>query len=439
MPTSITVWQETVNVSSSTDYTFSGWAASWGKNGDIFTDASPAQLEFLVNGVQIGSEFTLIAGDGQWSQFSASWNSATSTTATIQIVDMNTASFGNDFAVDDLIFDTSGAVYPQLVVTTQPPASVATGAGFGITVTAETSPGSVDTGFNGTVTAVLEENPTLATLGGTLTATATDGVATFSGLTIDTVGTAYTLLAWASGLVSAETNTFDVTAAPVPLLDVTTQPPSSVTAGSDFGLTVTAETSPGTVDTGFTGTVTVALENNPTGATLGGTVTATATDGVATFSTLLLDTAGTGYTLMATANGLTSAETDSFDVTPSAATQLVVTSQPPTDVVAGTGFGLVVTAEDQFQNQATSFSGSVAVAILNNPGGSTLSGTLSVTAQNGVATFSGLSLNNVAVGDTLQVTSSGLTSATTNAFDVQTTVAGVAVGWGTRTAALHCR
>ncbi len=315
-PTSITVWQETVNVSSSTDYTFSGWAASWGKNGDIFTDASPAQLEFLVNGVQIGSEFTLIAGDGQWSQFSASWNSATSTTATIQIVDMNTASFGNDFAVDDLIFDTSGAVYPQLVVTTQPPASVATGAGFGITVTAETSPGSVDTGFNGTVTAVLEENPTLATLGGTLTATATDGVATFSGLTIDTVGTAYTLLAWASGLVSAETNTFDVTAAPVPLLDVTTQPPSSVTAGSDFGLTVTAETSPGTVDTGFTGTVTVALENNPTGATLGGTVTATATDGVATFSTLLLDTAGTGYTLMATANGLTSAETDSFDVTP---------------------------------------------------------------------------------------------------------------------------
>ena len=52
-------------------------------------------------------------------------------------------------------------------------------------------------------------------------------------------------------------------------LDVTTQPPASVTAGSGFGLSVTAEDSSGAVDTSFTGTVTVALLNNPGGATLG--------------------------------------------------------------------------------------------------------------------------------------------------------------------------
>jgi hypothetical protein len=97
------VWQETVNVSNATAYAFSGWAASWGELGNGI-DPSPAQLEFFVNGVQIGSEFTLIAQDGQWSQFTASWNSGTSTAATITIVDMNTTLVGNDFALDDLAF-----------------------------------------------------------------------------------------------------------------------------------------------------------------------------------------------------------------------------------------------------------------------------------------------------------------------------------------------
>ena len=77
-------------------------------------------------------------------------------------------------------------------------------------------------------------------------------------------------------------------------LVVTAQPPGSVTAGSGFGLTVTAEDSSGNVDTSFNGTVTVALASNPGGATLGGTLTATAQDGVATFSDLTLDKAGSG-------------------------------------------------------------------------------------------------------------------------------------------------
>jgi streptogramin lyase len=55
-------------------------------------------------------------------------------------------------------------------------------------------------------------------------------------------------------------------------LVVTAQPPSSVTAGSGFGLTVTAEDSSGNPITSFNGTVTVAVGNNPTGAALGGTL-----------------------------------------------------------------------------------------------------------------------------------------------------------------------
>jgi hypothetical protein len=99
------VWQETVNVSKATDYVFSGWAASMGQY-PIGTpiDPSPARLGFLINDVQIGSVFTVAAQNGQWSQFSAAWNSGMSGVATIKIIDMNTDGVGNDFALDDLSF-----------------------------------------------------------------------------------------------------------------------------------------------------------------------------------------------------------------------------------------------------------------------------------------------------------------------------------------------
>ncbi len=217
-----------------------------------------------------------------------------------------------------------------------------------------------------------------------------------------------------------------------PFFVVTAQPPASVTAGSDFGLTVTAENASGGVDTSFNGTVTVALSNNPGGGTLGGTLTATAQDGVATFSDLTLDQAGSGYTLLVSASGVNSATTDAFDVTPAAASQLLVTAQTPSPVLTGSTFGLVVTAEDPYGNVATSFGGSVAVALSNNPGNATLGGTLSVTPQDGVATFSDLTINQPGIGFTLKVSSSGLTGATTDPFTVQTTVnSSVGVTWGT--------
>ena len=97
--------------------------------------------------------------------------------------------------------------------------------------------------------------------------------------------------------------------------------------------------------------------NNPGDATLGGTLTVMAQNGVARFSGLTLDNEGTGYTLLVTANGLVSATTGTIDVTPAAATQLVVTTQPPGSVVAGSAFGLAVTAEDPYGNVHTSFGG----------------------------------------------------------------------------------
>ena len=202
-----------------------------------------------------------------------------------------------------------------------------------------------------------------------------------------------------------------------PYLVVTTQPPANVTAGTAFGLTVTVEDRSGAVDASFSGTVTLTLATNPSGATLGGTLSVPVRSGVAAFTGLTLDNVGTGYTLQVSSSGLTSLTTSAFNVTPAAASQLVLTQSPATAAV-GAEFALVVAAEDQFGNLATTFGGSVAVALLNNPSGTTLGGTRTVTAQGGVATFAGLTLSTVGTGYTLQVSSNGLTAATTQPFNV---------------------
>ena len=72
-----------------------------------------------------------------------------------------------------------------------------------------------------------------------------------------------------------------------------TTPPASVTANATFGLTVTAEDGSGNTATTYTGPVTLALSGGTSGAVLGGTLTGNAVNGVATFTDLTINTAGT--------------------------------------------------------------------------------------------------------------------------------------------------
>src|SRR5207244_4126692 len=65
---------------------------------------------------------------------------------------------------------------------------------------------------------------------------------------------------------------------------------------------------------GFGADITIALGNNPAGGTLSGTKIVTAVNGVATFSDLSIDRAGNGYTLVATATGLTGATSAPFNI-----------------------------------------------------------------------------------------------------------------------------
>ena len=74
-----------------------------------------------------------------------------------------------------------------------------------------------------------------------------------------------------------------------------------------------------------------------------------------------------------------------------------------------------------------SFNGNVTIALASDPGGGNLGGTLSVTAVNGVATFTGLTINAAGTGYTILASSGGLTDATT-ALDQRGSRSGAAPG-----------
>ena len=79
--------------------------------------------------------------------------------------------------------------------------------------------------------------------------------------------------------------------------------------------------------------------------------------------------------LGATAGNLSSAAAGPLSVSPAAATQLVLTAQPPGIVTAGIGFGVSVAAEDPFGNVVTSFQGPVTAILSGVPGSGVLGGT----------------------------------------------------------------
>jgi hypothetical protein len=100
----------------------------------------------------------------------------------------------------------------------------------------------------------------------------------------------------------------------------------------------------------------VTLSNNPGGATLGGTLTATAAGGVTTLSGLTLTKAASGYTLVISGGGFGEGVRNALTVTPATATQLAITQQPPATVSVKAPFGLVAAIEDQYGNVVTSAS-----------------------------------------------------------------------------------
>lgn len=153
-------------------------------------------------------------------------------------------------------------------------------------------------------------------------------------------------------------------------------PPVRVSAVDAAGKTVTA----------FRGTITIGLAANPAGGALSGTTTAAATDGVAVFGNLVLDRAGSGYSLRASATGLVPATSAAFAVSagPPSATRSTIAASPA-ELVASTGSSsslVTITARDAAGNPVAGAPVSFSVS----GEGNTLSATSANTDATGAAT-----------------------------------------------------
>jgi uncharacterized repeat protein (TIGR01451 family) len=139
----------------------------------------------------------------------------------------------------------------------------------------------------------------------------------------------------------------------------------------------------------------------------------TGKDSEATGASLTTDQRGTGFARIV--NGV---DIGAFEVQAGVANRLAFSVQP-SNALAGASISPAVKVQIvDVGNNLVSSTANVTLAIGTNPGGGTLSGTTTVAAVGGTATFSNLSINNVGAGYTLAASSSGLAGATSNAFNI---------------------
>ena len=129
----------------------------------------------------------------------------------------------------------------------------------------------------------------------------------------------------------------------------------------------------------------------------------------------------TTVTAIAIANGYLPGATaaSTFTIFIPTPTSLAFVQQPTTTATAQPITPSVTVAIlDQNGNTITNSTATVSITIGNNPGEASLSGTTSVAAVNGIASFANLSIIPVANGYTLNASSTGLTRATSTAFNI---------------------
>jgi len=307
---------------------------------------------------------------------------------------------------------------PNKLSFTPQPSSASAGTNQVVQVRALDSLGNTVSAFthNVTLTSTADTN-------WSMTVAAVTGVATFSSVAIDRAG-CQQLIASSRGLQPDTSATFCVTPGPPAALAFSVQPtpPNLTCTGTGIGLPVqvTILDTFANVVVSATNQVQIALGNNPAGASLSGITTVGAVAGVATFSNLSIDKVGSGYTLVATAAGLTSATSPPFNVPTDVCFDLLVFTVQPSNAAPGAVIAppIQVCARNESGNIDTSFVGNVTIGIGSNPGGGTFSGTTTIAAVAGCVTFSDLSIDKAGTGYTLAASSPGLSSATSVSFNI---------------------
>jgi hypothetical protein len=378
--------------------------------------------------------WTLVSGNGGAGSvytFSVGNLNAGVTGSVVFSVDLNasiptgTTTVSNNVSISDAASDTASATRTtpipppaesSLIFSQEPPAIGSAGIALSpaVTVSIEDQFGNVYTPDSTSTVMLTLNGGTFSGGGNTATATASNGVATFSNLVISSSGT-YTLTASDGALTGANSSSFFIAnSAKLGFL----QQPTQTTAGVAISPAVTVAVQNQSGGTITTDTSTVILTINQGSFANGSTtVAAQCVNGVATFNNLVIDATGS-YTLVATDGALQQGQSNSFNIV-AIASQLVFTQQPNnTDLGEAVNPSVQVSLEDGFGNTATGDSSNVTLTLNGGTffGGGT---TATVAAVNGVASFNNLVVS--ATGSyTLTATDSSLTSATSISFTVGT-------------------
>ena len=120
----IIAWSESVSVAPGANYQFSYWVDDVGQE-------NLSILQLYVNGLPAGGITT--AGYG-WKQFVYNVSSGTNTVLQLALINENTATGGNDFALDNVVFQQAFPISATVNLTVSTPAAVS------VSITASTNP-----------------------------------------------------------------------------------------------------------------------------------------------------------------------------------------------------------------------------------------------------------------------------------------------------------
>jgi hypothetical protein len=312
------------------------------------------------------------------------------------------------------------------------PGSTTAGHGFGFTVTAYDPFNNLATGYLGTVVFSSSDKalvflPSAGTLAG--------GVGTFSA-TLKTAGNqTITAQDSATSTITGTSNTITVSAAAATHFALTGEP-SSLSAGTPFAFTVTAEDAFNNKAIGYAGTV--HFTSTDPNASVGGSASegglpspATLTSGVGAFTATLV-TAGSQTLTVSDAVAGSIAGSATVSIASLAANHFQVSV--PSPVQAGQFNIFQVTALDRFNNQDTTYGGTVefttsaAKAQLSDPGALTngMGNFVAILKSAGIQTVTATDI----VNNTLTGTSNPITVTPAGLFQFAVTASNPTAGLG---------
>ena len=303
------------------------------------------------------AETAFIAADGGRKLFPGVVLSTTGS-QTVTETDTVTASLTHSLTVSVV----SGTA-TQLVLSV-PATPVTAGSSFSVQVTLRDSSGNIATDYTGTVH--FSSTDAQAVLPPDTAFTAADaGQKTFTGVELRTAGSQSITATDTAVAAMTDTASTTVTAASPSRLVFSTQPVNGNVRAALAEVSLAIQDAYGNTNTTATPLVTVSLTGGSAAATLSGTLSATASGGVATFSDLSIDQEGTGFQLLASADPLTGATSTAFNITDNRAPAAAVISAT---MVSSSSVRVSWTAvgDDGDQGTATSYDLRYATTAITN-------------------------------------------------------------------------